>query len=53
VRFRDRAAGARQDPFPFETARCVSGIGYCAVYTPAGHAVRVVFYADRVTCQTL
>jgi hypothetical protein len=40
-------------PFPFETARCVSGIGYCAAFTPAGHAVRVVFYADRVTCQTL
>jgi hypothetical protein len=37
-------------PFPFETARCVAGIGHCAVFTPAGHGVRVVFYADRVEC---
>ena len=37
-------------PFVFETARCVSGIGYCAVYTPAGKAMQVVFYADRFVC---
>jgi hypothetical protein len=37
-------------PFPFETARCVSGVQHCAVYTPAGHPFTVVFYADRVTC---
>jgi hypothetical protein len=37
-------------PFPFETARCVAGIGHCVGSTPAGHGVRVVFYADRVEC---
>jgi hypothetical protein len=37
-------------PFPFDTTRCVAGIGHCVVFTPAGHGVRVVFYADRVEC---